>query len=368
MLVLTLCPALSGTHSVSQEQPQELLLLGEEFFDDEWDEEMEGAAAGTTLDEVWEANAPQDRTVGVGGHTIAGETLPGRMACVRVQLVLARSRRHFGLPCVCAMSAARAGVAGWVAKQEAATLRMCHELINPFKVGRLAKKKQKRLNWVLEEFSKRRAEDDAAGGRSRDWLAAHETARDHETVTVTDAELRAQAEERESVAGGAADHGSVSGTVGAEHIPRFVPPAAGTGGFGSMLHGGGGPLQPLAVHAGRPVAGRPAALAVRAPPTAPEVTELLKHRARDELRARGGRPKRPTTADRLRRMHDAVTQDVDLKFAWRDKMKFKLDFIKELYDQSVISWQTAHSRQAKIMGEMDRTGVPTFGLGYAYNI
>ena len=102
--------------------------------------------------------------------------------------------------------------------------------------------------------------------------------------------------------------------------------------------------------------------------TAPEVTELLKHRARDELRARGGRPKRPTTADRLRRMHDAVTQDVDLKFAWRDKMKFKLDFIKELYDQSVISWQTAHSRQAKIMGEMDRTGVPTFGLGYAYNI
>eukprot|EP01048_Picozoa_sp_COSAG05_P006763 COSAG05_NODE_454_length_9643_cov_5.989627_4_plen_50_part_00 len=49
-------------------------------------------------------------------------------------------------------------------------------------------------------------------------------------------------------------------------------------------------------------------------------------------------------------------------------MKFKLDFVKELFDKDLITWQTAYKRQAKLLGELDEAGVSSRGLGYAYNI
>ena len=192
-------------------------------------------------------------------------------------------------------------------------------MLNPFRTNtnRMNKKQRKRLNIVLTEFVERQSE--AAHRGSRDWLinAASAHVKANAETDSEDSEDEEEEEEEE-------DAGGVPGSTG-----------AGDDGEEDSARPGHRDR-----HHGHHIA----------------------KRTRDKPNARP----RPGTARRVRDMANAVQADESLHLVFREQAAAKLQLLKSLYDESLISAAIASARQEKVFQEMEKAGVSYAGLGHRY--
>ena len=197
-------------------------------------------------------------------------------------------------------------VARVVQRQEILMFKMCREVINPFKKSWKTKRERKKLNIVLTEFMARQAEVRRRG--TTEWLvsamAKHQKKLDEEGEWSEDEE--------------------------------------------------GWEPQSAAKH-------DPVARSYRHGPT-----ERSGHSYREGIAASA----RPTTAQRVRFMANAVQApgaDTSAMFkVFREQAAAKVELLRMLYDQRLITTDMAAARQAKIFKEMETAGVPHAGLGHRY--
>ena len=206
-----------------------------------------------------------------------------------------------------------------VGNREALAFHMVQEVLNPFRTNknRMNKKQRKRLNIVLTEFVERQSE--AAHRGSRDWLinAASAHVKANAETDSEDSEDEEEEEEEE-------DAGGVPGSTG-----------AGDDGEEDSARPGHRDR-----HHGHHIA----------------------KRTRDKPNARP----RPRTARRVRDMANAVQADESLHLVFREQAAAKLQLLKSLYDESLISAAIASARQEKVFQEMEKAGVSYAGLGHRY--
>jgi hypothetical protein len=280
-----------------------LLAIGDEMFDDAGDHEIE----------EWKPHEDQGVVVGVRGH-----------ACESVrQLVGSREALAFG---------------------------MISEVLNPFRTNRMTKKQRKRLNIVLTEFLSRQSETAHRG--ARDWLMNAASA--HVAASVdTDSED----DDSDSDSGGGGGGGDGDGSDGegegegaARDLPGSIVAPPSPGGEGAMRPG----------HRDR----------TRLPPISGGEAGQAAYRASSAMAALRREPPpakpRPGTAQRTRDMANAVQVDGAKTIVYREQAAAKLQLLRMLWEENIISNAIASARQEKVLAELRTVGISPAGLGYRY--
>ena len=222
-----------------------------------------------------------------------------------------------------------------VGNREALAFHMIQEVLNPFRTNRMNKKQRKRLNVVLTEFVEQQSE--AAHRGSRDWLMSAASAHVKANAE-TDSEDSEEEEEAGGVPGstGAGDEdGDEEESIRPRHRDRHHDHHGGASGQAAYMYG----------HAAHKAAAK-----------------KVREKPKEEPKAKP----RPGTATRVRGMANAVQADESMHLVFREQAAAKLQLLKSLYDESLISAAIASARQEKVFQEMDKAGVSYAGLGHRY--
>ena len=216
-----------------------------------------------------------------------------------------------------------------IGAREALAFGMMTEVLNPFRTNRLTKRQRKRLNVVLTEFIARQSE--AAHTGARDWLisaaTAHVAPASADDTDDTDSDFSDGGEKLPgSSAGGSSATGgdAVAGRPGHRDRTRLPPLSGGEAGQAAYRAGQGGRRE--------------------LPPAKP----------------------RPGTARRVRDMANSVQVDQRMALVFREQAAAKLQLLRRLWEENLISNAIATARQSKILQELSTAGISPAGLGFRY--
>lgn len=210
-----------------------------------------------------------------------------------------------------------------VGARETLAFSMIRDVLNPFRTNLMTKKQRKRLNIVLTEFLARQSE--AAHRGARDWLISAATA--HVVPASTGGSDSSDDDGGESLPGSSEsvtiDDDTASVRPG--HRDRRLPAIA------------GGEAGQAAFRAGQAGGREP-------PPAKP----------------------RPGTAQRVRDMANSIQDDQGMHLVFREQAAAKLQLLRMLWEQNLITNTVASARQDKVLRELSTAGISPAGLGYRY--
>jgi hypothetical protein len=75
---------------------------------------------------------------------------------------------------------------------------------------------------------------------------------------------------------------------------------------------------------------------------------------------------RPGTAQRVRDMANSIQDDQGMHLVFREQAAAKLQLLRRLWEENLITNAIASERQNKVLQELNTAGISPAGLGYRY--